>query len=312
MDEDKVTAFKVKLQANLESYEKEVMTGKKNKFQRDKSDFECKQAYKWKHAGNPRNISRGRGNYNIPNNRSDNMASSSIGINSNSSDVFLSETSDEGVLGEDYVMIVEIRKLQANKIRDKNLSKAELLAIRSLQNNAAFVIKEADKGDPTVTFMKKLDRLLTSACQFNIITKKEKGFLEVNSPKIPTFYMLPKPYVLGLQSHLRDSMQLVQHLQDMQFPPGTLILTCDVESLYSNISHSDGLQATQYFLHKSSCGDPAHHTFLGTVEQCTDFVSLLNTNSLNISLTHKISDITADFLDLRLTLDEQGFRRGYL
>ncbi|XP_040260923.1 uncharacterized protein LOC120977182 [Bufo bufo] len=117
-----------------------------------------------------------------------------------------------------------------------------------------------------------------------------------------------EPYVLGLQSHLRNSMQLVQHLQEMHLPPGTLILTCDVESLYSNISHSDGLQAIQYFFQKSAYGDPAHHTLMGTVEQCTEFVSLLNTNSLNISLTYKISDTIADFLDLRLKLDEQGIR----
>ncbi|XP_044125306.1 uncharacterized protein LOC122920147 [Bufo gargarizans] len=166
------------------------------------------------------------------------------------------------------VMVVEIRKLQVNTIHKKNLTRAELVAIQNLQNNAAFIIKEADKGDPTTIFKKKFDGLLMSAWQFNIITKKEKEFMEVKFPITPTFYMLPKAFVLGLRSYLRDSVQLVQYLQEIHLPPGTMILTCDVESLYSNISNSDGIQATRYFLQKSTFGDPVHHTFLGLGYHC--------------------------------------------
>lgn len=42
----------------------------------------------------------------------------------------------------------------------------------------------------------------------------------------------------------------------------TLIVTCDVESLYSNIRHTDGLAAMKYFLQKQEQRDEMHDSFL--------------------------------------------------
>lgn len=49
-----VIPFQKKLKEVIERYEKYIISGKKLKFQRDKSDYDKDMAYKWKHAGNKR------------------------------------------------------------------------------------------------------------------------------------------------------------------------------------------------------------------------------------------------------------------
>lgn len=46
--------FQEKYSTDLEKYEKEIVTGKKRKFSRDKQDFEQKTMYRWRHQGNRR------------------------------------------------------------------------------------------------------------------------------------------------------------------------------------------------------------------------------------------------------------------
>lgn len=124
-----------------------------------------------------------------------------------------------------------------------NLTNTEKAALRTLQNNPTFLIKEADKGgDPTQIFKRKLDRLLEAARGYDILSKQELNFLTVPHPIIPTFYMVPKihknaqiPPVLDLPSYLRDSTSVLQEFAEVRCEEQMYLVTCDVEALYSNI-----------------------------------------------------------------------------
>lgn len=93
--------------------------------------------------------------------------------------------------------------LREDKCAARNLSKSETLALRKLQNNTTFIIKESDKGgnvvvwpvnmylqeayrqlnnntlyqklpmDPMCVFKKKLDRLLAAAMRLGVIQKQD-------------------------------------------------------------------------------------------------------------------------------------------
>ncbi|XP_044160571.1 uncharacterized protein LOC122945473 isoform X2 [Bufo gargarizans] len=111
--------------------------------------------------------------------------------------------------------------------------------------------------------------------------------------------------ILGLPSYVRDSLHLIEMLEHLSITPDVLLVTCDFESLYTNIAHKDGIRATTHFLEKSTSEEPAHRAFLGSRETCIQFVDTLNNNDLNIHLTYTISDDTVDFLDLRLCKEHE-------
>lgn len=64
-------------------------------------------------------------------------------------------------------------------------------AKQQLENNDFYVMLPSN---PTEIFKKKLDLLLEKATQLDIITKQENKCMTVDTPIIPTFYMLPKVY----------------------------------------------------------------------------------------------------------------------
>lgn len=57
-------------------------------------------------------------------------------------------------------------------------------------------------------------------------------------------------------------MHVIESFNKLSLPPGTLKVTCNVESLYSNIGHDIGIGAVKYFLEKQTSGDPPHNAFL--------------------------------------------------
>ncbi|XP_077148976.1 uncharacterized protein LOC143809888 [Ranitomeya variabilis] len=219
----------------------------------------------------------------------------------------------------------EIQALHMDGNRNNNLSLSERRALRDLQNNREFLVREADKGgnivlwtyslylqevgrqlgdstcysrlpaDPTGFFKGKLDQLIGQAAGRGILNKKEVDFLTTDFPVVPTFYLLPKvhkslinppgrpivsginglfekpctyvdfflqPFAMKLTSFLRDSTHLIQLLQDLCLPPGTILITLDVESLYTNINHDVGLKAISFFLDSNTTGDREHDQFL--------------------------------------------------
>ncbi|XP_073441850.1 uncharacterized protein [Dendrobates tinctorius] len=223
------------------------------------------------------------------------------------------------------VVSKEISKYRITSKQGEHLVLQERLAVKRLKSNSSFIIKEADKGgnivlwqidmylkeakrqlynalcyqvlpsDPTTVFKTKLDRLLMSAKQNNILSKKEHAFLTTQHPVVPTLYLLPKvhksiselpgrpivasigslferpciyldhflqPFVISLDSFVQDTSHLIRQLQDISVPQDTILVTMDVESLYTCIGHTLGIEAVSHFLNQQITGDHRHQSFL--------------------------------------------------
>ncbi|CAJ0966093.1 unnamed protein product [Ranitomeya imitator] len=150
-------------------------------------------------------------------------------------------------------------------------------------------------SDPTSIFLPKYEQLLCRALQRDIISSQEKQYLWVANPVTATFYMLPKihkdstrppgrpivssigsmceraseyldfflqPIASSLPSFIRDSSHFIGMCDQVVLPTNFLLVTCDVESLYSNIGHKDGVEAIAYFLDKKTSMDRGHDSFL--------------------------------------------------
>lgn len=61
-----------------------------------------------------------------------------------------------------------------------------------------------------------------------------------------------QPLVKQLPSYLRDTKQLLNQYDHMQWVEGDIWITCDVSSLYSFKPHALGLRAVDYFLDNHS------------------------------------------------------------
>ncbi|XP_072000817.1 uncharacterized protein [Engystomops pustulosus] len=196
-------------------------------------------------------------------------------------------------------VIKEIQDLKIDNNRGRNIIPQEQEAIRNLSNNKTFIIREADKGgnvvlwyleeymkeakrqlnnrqfyyalptDPTDTFKRKIDRLISTAVEHGIITKKEAKYLQVDKPVTPTFYLVPK-------IHKSLESPPVHHHQPR--------FLC--QRLYA----------------------PYRAVGTGTEETCMEFISELNDNNLNIKLIPQISENTVEFLDLGLSMDENKIK----
>lgn len=112
-----------------------------------------------------------------------------------------------------------------------------------------------ESGNFTGVFKKRLDRLLQTGRDMQILSKKEFEFLRVDHAVIPTFYLLPKIHKRLTKPPGRPIVAGIGGLD-------VLVVTCDVESLYSNIRHTDGITAIKYFLEKSDPQDMMHSSFL--------------------------------------------------
>ncbi|XP_075132018.1 uncharacterized protein LOC142204604 [Leptodactylus fuscus] len=156
---------------------------------------------------------------------------------------------------------------------------------------------------PTSKFKAELDQILQDACAQGIISADIMQGLVVDFPKIATLYLLPKihkncnippgrPIVSGigslcenicrfvdfylqkcvetLPSFIRDTSDTLRHLDGLQLDPGTILVTCDVESLYTSICHDHGdrpflqLQGTAM---GATCAPSYANLFLGLWER---------------------------------------------
>ncbi|KAM7176581.1 uncharacterized protein RBU57_002185 [Macrochelys suwanniensis] len=144
-------------------------------------------------------------------------------------------------------------------------------AVRQLCNSTFY---RPLSSDPTEEYQKKLHHLLQKLpgkAQEQICTDT---FLE---PRPGAFYLLPKihkpgnpgrpiisgigtltaglsgyidsllrPYATSTPSYLRDTTDFLRKLQSIgDLPDNTILATMDVEALYTNIPHNDGLQAVR-------------------------------------------------------------------
>lgn len=148
---------------------------------------------------------------------------------------------------------------------------------------------------PTTVLQNKLDRLLGGAKNYDIIDRKELDFMSVAIPIIPLFYLLPKvhknidrspgrpivsgigglcekactyidyflqPLVHQLPSFLQDLTATINKFQNLQVTEGARLVICDVEVLYTNITHKHSIAAASYFLRKQDNDYGMHDSFL--------------------------------------------------
>lgn len=139
--------------------------------------------------------------------------------------------------------------------------------------------------NPLIKFRAELSLVLDGAKEKGIISLKEYETLLPADPRIATFYMLPKihkdqvnppgcpivsgnsnlcepicrlidhvlrPYVETLPSYLKDSADVLRKMRDVQLEDDMILVTCDVESLYTSIRHENGLEASRFFLRTSN------------------------------------------------------------
>lgn len=62
-----------------------------------------------------------------------------------------------------------------------------------------------------------------------------KGSLTENASKLVDTFLLP--HVMRLPSYIRDTTDLLKHIKGIQIPPDALLVAIDVEALYSSIPH---------------------------------------------------------------------------
>ncbi|CAM5130490.1 unnamed protein product [Natator depressus] len=150
-----------------------------------------------------------------------------------------------------------------------NRSEYEQEAARQLSNTTFY---KPLPSDPTESYQKHLQHLLKK------LPEKAQDQIRTDTPLEPRpgiFYLLPKihkpgnpgrpiisgigtltaglsgyvdsllrPYATSTPSYLRDTTDFLRKLQSIaDLPDNTILATMDVEALYTNIPHKDGLQA---------------------------------------------------------------------
>lgn len=130
-------------------------------------------------------------------------------------------------------------------------------------------------------FVNKFRELCMGAFWQGLIDKDTLNYLVPKHLHTPTFYTLPKthknlsqppgrpivsdigsltdnaskfvdsfllPHVSGLPSYIRDTSDLLRHIEGIQIPRDALLVAIDVESLYSSIPHEKGIATARSFL----------------------------------------------------------------
>ncbi|CAJ0962968.1 unnamed protein product [Ranitomeya imitator] len=137
-------------------------------------------------------------------------------------------------------------------------------------------------NNPTPLIRNKITVLLDEALSTGIIDKKTKEFLTNEYPIVPVFYVLPKihknlerppgrpivastdsilsplsillekvltPLIKKTPAFLLDTGAFLQIIRELgKLPEGTLLVTLDVNNLYTSIQHTKGISATKQVL----------------------------------------------------------------
>ncbi|KAM4043149.1 uncharacterized protein ACNLHF_013530 isoform 1-T1 [Anomaloglossus baeobatrachus] len=155
-------------------------------------------------------------------------------------------------------------------------------AFRQLSDSACY---KKLTYNPLSSFSAQLKNILKRATDDGVVTSDLASALQVNEPSVVTMYLLPKihknsstppgrpiisgcngflenvnkwiesilqPIVQTLPSFLKDTGDLLKRVDGMHLGDDTLLVCADVESLYTNIRHGDGLAAVRYFINMSN------------------------------------------------------------
>lgn len=139
------------------------------------------------------------------------------------------------------------KDLEKLKIKTKgpiNLSKKKYDALNSLANNKQITIKPSDKGRNVV--------LLNIDDYLNICKK-----ILNNASKLVDEFL--RPYATSLPSHVSHLLQI---LEECNIPDQALLVTIDVETLYSSIPHERDLAAIKHILQQNTTTDPVYNEFI--------------------------------------------------
>lgn len=141
------------------------------------------------------------------------------------------------------------------------------------------------KANPKKKYERKLKTYVDKGRNKGILNSKEAEYLISNSTRTPVIYHTPKihkrlekppgrPIISGInsifsrlgeyldiflkplvkegKSYLRDSMQLIQELQEIKGAEHWLLVAVDVNSLYTSIEQKDGLRGVERALHRNT------------------------------------------------------------
>lgn len=158
--------------------------------------------------------------------------------------------------------------------------------------------------DPTNIIAAEITDLINEMAARGTFDTTTKEFLLPQNPRTSRFYLLPKihkqnnpgrpiisscgaptehismfvdhhlrPLVEQLPSYLKDTNHFLSKLRELpSLPPGSLLATLDVKSLYTNIPHTDGLEASRKALDTRS-------QLLPSTEDLVNLASQILTNN---------------------------------
>lgn len=86
------------------------------------------------------------------------------------------------------------------------------------------------------------------------------GGLFENTSRFIDFFL--QPYVQELPPYIRDTGDFLTKIFDLTWSDNTVFITLDVQTLYTSIRHSDGLNAMHYYLGKRPIGLHQHTMML--------------------------------------------------
>ena len=188
------------------------------------------------------------------------------------------------------------------------LSKEDYIkeAMRQL-NNASHYRKLP--SDPTMKISTEIKEVVNGLFTRGLIDRHSKEFLTPQHPKIARFYLLPKihkpgcpgrpivsssgaptenissfvdfflkPCVSRISSYIRDTTDFLNKLRALpQLPTGSLLVTLDASSLYTNIPHNEGITACEEALNSRELLIPP------TADLCRLIKLILSANSFTFN-----------------------------
>uniref|UniRef100_A0A8C5PFD7 Reverse transcriptase n=1 Tax=Leptobrachium leishanense TaxID=445787 RepID=A0A8C5PFD7_9ANUR len=140
------------------------------------------------------------------------------------------------------------------------------------------------ENDPTNRIKEIFFEYIQKGKDSGILNEQEFKYLNIKCPRIPVFYHLPKvhkdrfnppgrpivsginsiscrtseyidhllqPLVVKTRAHLKDTISVLQLLQELKWENDYLFATCDVNSLYTIIPYKEGCEAVEFFLRNS-------------------------------------------------------------
>lgn len=198
--------------------------------------------------------------------------------------------------------------------------------------------------NPTKDFKTRIHTKLNVLQEQNMITKKEHAFMTVNFPTMPVFYILPKihkaftdvptgrpiisaigsltenisafidyflqPLTTMLPSYTKDSMDFIEMIKSVgRVEESHLLVTMDIESLYTNVPFEGGLRATEFFLNKRPETHPSTQCLLDLTKEVLTSNAFMYDNDffLQISGVAMGSKMSPSFASLYVGLLEHNY-----